>query len=135
MRSLLLAVVIVVAAACSGEPDAPPATTSFLIFGPEETAAVPAVAVRRFEVQPDSVRAGQRATAAVVLDRAVPRRRVTVGWYGPDGWLAAYERVDMTRAAASVEAPAAVLAKPGRYRAVLSSGATDLAEDTLTVTE
>lgn len=62
-----------------------------------------------------------------------PGGGLSVDWYGPGGWLVAYEIRDAAAASLSIPAPVGRFDEPGRYRAVLRSGRTMLAEDAVVV--
>lgn len=133
MRWLLISL-IVLTAGCSPEAEEPAQTTTFLISGPEEPAPKEAIEVRRFEVVPESVKRGQALTANVELASAAPSRALAIDWHGPDGWVVAHQVVDAGQTRIAAAAPIDDFEKPGRYRAVLRSGWTSLAEDAFSIT-
>jgi hypothetical protein len=128
----LIGVLLLLTVACEKKVEAPATRTTFVISGPEKPDNVP-IAVRSFEVVPESIRAGESATVRIELEAARPSQRISVDWYGPDGWLVAYEIRDATEARMSVPAPVNEFDEAGRYRGVLRSGTTTLAEDSVTV--
>ena len=132
MRMLSIALIALVAG-CGGGGEPPATRTSVLVYGPEEDPRQPVV-VRSFDVRPESVPGGTPARAHVRLDGARPRQQISVDWYGPDGWLVAYETRPAAEASLEFDAPVRAFDEPGRYRAVLRAGTRPLAEDTLTVT-
>lgn len=120
-------------AACAREADVPaPTGTTIVISGPEEEVKKP-IDVRSFAVRPESLRPGQ--SAVVTIELAVPRpsQQLSVNWYGPDGWLVAYDVRNAVEPRLSLPAPVHAFDEPGRYRAVLRSGRRTLAEDAVVV--
>ena len=133
-RRLFIVPLILLLVACGGDSDPAAATqTTIVISGPEEDPREPIV-VRAFAIDADSVRRGQAATVHVELEAARPRQQISVDWYGPDGWLVAYEIRDASAARLDFAAPARSFDEPGLYRAVLRAGRRPLAEDSLSVT-
>jgi hypothetical protein len=129
---LIAPVAVLLACGGSGEPAAA-TQTSVVISAAEEDPRQPVV-VRSLAIDPDTVRPGQQATVRVELEAARPRQQVSLDWYGPDGWLVAYETRDAAATRLDFNAPARSFDRPGRYRAVLRVGRRPLAEDTVTVT-
>lgn len=120
-------------AACSPDAEVPAQTrTTFVISGPEEEAKKP-IDVRSFAVFPESLNQGQPAVAKIELEVPRPSQQLSVDWYGPDGWLIAYEVRDAATASLSIPAPVERFDEPGRYRAVLCSNGVTLADDTVVV--
>ena len=132
MRILVLISLFAVCAACAEDEGAtaaqalPPATPAA-----EEPAEI---VVRKLEVTPQTVSAGQSATVTVDFEAADPSRGVMLDWHGPRGWLIAFEPVDTSKTHLTFQAPVEEFEKPGRYRAVLRSGTRNLAETWITVT-
>ena len=119
---------------CGGGDEAPaPTQTSVIISGPEEDPRQPVV-VRSFAIDADSVRRGQAVKVRVELEAPRPAQQISLDWYGPDGWLVAYEIRDASEKQLVFDAAARSLDEPGLYRAVLRAGRRPLADDTLTVT-
>ena len=130
MRVILI-ILVVLLPACS-QPEAPIAqTTTYLISGPE-TPKKP-ISVREFEVIPEVARLGQQVTARTVLQAEDKGRKVSVNWYGPDGWLIGYHVFDTAQPQTSTKAPFDSFDENGRYRAVLRSGGKVLAEEEFTI--
>lgn len=120
-------------AACSRDAELPARTlTTIVISGPEEEVKKP-IDVRSFAVHPESLRQGQPAAAKIELEVPRPSQQLSVDWYGPGGWLVAYEIRDAAAASLGIPAPVGRFDEPGRYRAVLRSGRTMLAEDAVVV--
>ena len=137
IRTLSTAVALLALfAACGndGEVAAKQTQTSILISGPEEEPREP-VAVRSFSIESDTVRRGQPAKARVQLEAPRPQQQVSVNWYGPDGWLVAYETRVASEARLEFDVPAQSFERAGQYRAVVRAGRTPLAEDVVTVTD
>ena len=133
MRVLGIVLVLFLVVACGGGNDEPAATqTTFIISEPEEDPRQPVV-VRSFSINADSIRRGQPVKVEVALEAARPKQQLSLDWYGPDGWLVAYEIRDATEAKLVFDAPVRSLDAPGTYRAVLRAGRRPVAEDTLTV--
>lgn len=130
MRTVLIAFAVLFAG-CSEKTGPAPAST---VNSEPEAHQGPEIEVRRFEVTPETLRSGQAPAVTVHLSSANPSAVVTLDWYRPDGWLAAHESVDTTRANVTVAARAQMFQQPGRYHAVLRSGSGFLAEDSVVVT-
>lgn len=134
MRAFSILLILLLAA-CGGESDSPATTqTTFLISGPEEDPRQPIV-VRNFGIDAETVRRGQPIQVRIELAQARPAQQISVDWYGPDGWLVAYQTRAAAEARFDVTAPVRSLDQPGRYRVVLRVGSRPLAEDSITVTE
>lgn len=132
MRKFSILVLLSVAA-CAQEADVPaPTQTTFVISEPEEEMKKP-IDVRSFAVLPESLRPGQEAVVTIELATARPSQQLSVNWYGPDGWLVAYDVRDAVELHLSLPAPVHAFDEPGRYRAVLRSGWKTLAEDAVVV--
>lgn len=126
-------ILILLLAACAREADVPARThTTIVISGPEEEVKKP-IDVRGFAIHPQSLRPSQQAVVTIELAAARPLRQLSVDWYGPDGWLVAYDVRQAVQPRLSVPAPIDAFDEPGRYRAVLRSGGTALAEGTVVV--
>ncbi len=135
IRAFSSLLVLLLAACGGGESDATATTqTSFLISGPEEDPRQPIV-VRNFAIDAETVRRGRPIQVRIELAQARPAQQISVDWYGPDGWLVAYQTRAAAEARFDVTAPVPSLDQPGRYRAVLRVGSRPLAEDSVTVTE
>lgn len=134
MRMVLMMVLAALLAACSRDAEPPPVQTTSLISEPAAPEKPP-IRVREFAVTPETLRPSQPATVKVDLHETYPSRRVTVDWHGPDGWLIRYDAVDAAKTESTLAAPAEIFDEPGRYRAVLRSGTTNLAEQWVTVAE
>lgn len=120
-------------AACSPDAEVPAqTTTTFVISGPVEEAKKP-IDGRSFAVHPESLNQRQPAVAKIELAAPRPSQQLSVDWYGPDGWLIAYEVRDAAVASMSIPAPVDRFDEPGRYRAVLYSNGVTLADDTVVV--
>lgn len=133
IRTLSIVVLLALLTSCGGEGEPAAATqTTIVISGPEEDPRQPVVA-RNFTIEAETARRGQPVNVRVELEAARPRQQLSVDWYGPDGWLVAYEIRDASEARLDFDAPVRAFDRPGRYRAVLRAGRRPLAEDTLTV--
>lgn len=133
IRTLSLVVLLALLTSCGGESEPAAATqTTIVISGPEEDPRQPVVA-RNFAIEAETARRGQPVKVRAELEAARPRQQLSVDWYGPDGWLLAYEIRDASEARLDFDAPVRAFDRPGRYRAVLRAGRRPLAEDTLTV--
>ena len=120
-------------AACAREADVPvPTGTTIVMSGPEVEVPKP-IDVRSFAVRPESLRPGQEAVVTIELGAPRPSQQLSVNWYGPDGWLVAYDIREAAEARLSLPAPIRALGEPGRYRVVLRSGWKTLAEDAVVV--
>ncbi|HEX6639998.1 MAG TPA: hypothetical protein VF215_02740 [Thermoanaerobaculia bacterium] len=114
-------------AACGPKADVPAATRTTIVFsGPEEVKKT--IDVRSFAVRPESLRRGQSAQVSIELAAPRPSQQLSVNWYGPDGWLVAYDVREAVEPHLSFPAPVQAFDEPGRYRAVLRSGRKTLAE-------
>jgi hypothetical protein len=132
MRTVAI-ILLLSAAACSREADTQaPTRTTFVISGPEAEVKQP-VDVRSFAVVPQALRPGQPATVQIELEAPRPRQQIAVDWYGPDGWLVAYQVHDAAEVHISFPAPAPSFDQRGRYRVVVRSGLTTLAESGVVV--
>lgn len=135
MRYALTITGILLIAACSREAGVSPSeTTTILISGPEKTVAKATFDVERFEVTPDTLGAGGKATVNVALSAPPKNQDVSVNWHGPDGWLEGYAAVDPGKPQDVITVPASEFNESGTYRIVLRSGARNLAEETIQVT-
>lgn len=133
MRKLSIAAALLALAACAREADVPaPTRTTVVISGPEEEVKKP-IDVRSFAVRPESLRPGQPAVVTIELGEPRPLQQLSVNWYGPDGWLVAYDVGEAVKPHLSLPAPVHSFDEPGRYRAVLRSGRKTLAEDAVVV--
>ncbi len=120
-------------AACVREADVPASTrTTIVISGPEEEMKKP-IDVRSFAIRPESLRPGQSALVTIELATPRPSQQLSVNWYGPDGWLVAYDICQAVEPRMSLPAPVHAFDEPGRYRAVLRSGWKTLAEGAVVV--
>jgi hypothetical protein len=120
-------------AACAREADVPAATrTTVVISGPEEELKNP-IDIRSFAVVPESLRPGQAAVVTIELAVPRPSQQLSVNWYGPDGWLVAYDVREAAEARLSLPAPIRAFGEPGRYRVVLRSARRTLAESAVVV--
>lgn len=134
MKRIVIATAAVLLMACSpGSEQAAATQTSVIIYGGEQNVRKP-VTVRNFGIDTETVRRGQPARLRVELDAARPAQQVSVDWFGPDGWLVTYQSRPASEARFELPVPMQSLDQPGQYRAVLRSGGTVLAEDSLTVT-
>ena len=134
MKRTVIAITAALLMACSpGSEQAAATQTSVVIYGGEENVRQP-VAVRSFAVDAETVRRGQPARVRVELDAARPAQQVSVDWFGPDGWLVTSQSRPASEARFELPVPMQSLDQPGQYRAVLRSGGTVLAEDSITVT-
>lgn len=132
MRKISILILLSLAA-CSRDGDVPARTQTTILFsGPVEEAKKP-IDVRSFAVFPESLNQGQPAMAKIELEVPRPSQQLFVDWYGPDGWLIAYEVRDAAAASLSIPAPVERFDEPGRYRAVLYSNGVTLADDTVVV--
>lgn len=132
MRQLSILILLSLAA-CAREADVPaPTRTTFVISGPEEEPKKP-IDLRSFTVLPESLRPGQEAAVTIELAAPHPSQQLSVNWYGPDGWLVAYDVREAAEARLSLPAPVHAFDEPGRYRAVLRSGRKTLAEGAVVV--
>lgn len=135
MRAFSILLILLLAACGGGDSDSPATTqTTFLVSGPEEDPRQPIV-VRNFGIDAETVRRGQPIQVRIELAQARPAQQISVDWYGPDGWLVAYQTRAAAEARFDVTAPVRPLDQPGRYRVVLRVGSRPLAEDSVTVTE
>ena len=131
MRKLSILILLSLAA-CAREADVPaPTRTTIAISGPEELKKP--IDVRSFAVRPESLHRGQPAVVTVELAAPRPSQKLSVDWYGPDGWLVAYDVREAVAPRLSLPAPVHAFDEPGRYRAVLRSGGKTLAEGAVVV--
>lgn len=134
MRVFSSLLILLLAACGGGESDtAATSQTTFLISGPEEDPRQPIVA-RSFAIDGETVPRGQPIQVRVELAQARPAQQISIDWYGPDGWLVAYQIRAASAMRFDLTAPVRSLDEPGRYRAVLRVGSRPLAEDFVTVT-
>ena len=131
MRKLSILILLSLAT-CSPETEIPAQSQTIVFSGPQEEAKKP-IDVRSFAVVPGSLRRYQSAVVKIELASPRPSQQLSVDWYGPDGWLVAYDIREAAEARLSLPAPIRAFDEPGRYRAVLRSGETTLAEDAVMV--
>ena len=121
MRSVSI-ILLLLAAACSREAD-----TAAPARKPDAEVKQP-VDVRSFAVVPQTLRHGQPATVKIELEVPRPTQQIAVDWHDPDGRLVAHQVHGTADVHISFPAPVSALDERGRYRAVVRSGLTDLAE-------
>ncbi len=126
-------ILLLSAAACSHEADAPAPTRTTVVISAPEVEIKPPLHVHSFAVVPPSLRPGQTATVKIELEVSRPKQQIAVDWYGPDGWLVAYQVHDAADVHIRFPAPVSSFDERGRYRAVVRSGRTMLAESAVVV--